>query len=293
MLGIDNQLKGNIVERTGILQSAGILGEWIVKKGVAKAIPMAGKLAAKGGVLGKLGLGCTKILGSAAGFMAGPLGPIIGEIVGQLVIYAATNALAQVAKRLNLISTDDKTEEIGYRLEVASQHNDWQRREDFATFSEYYDYLRQQVPDETIDSAKLYDDRLYYTTVGGDALRLGIAERYHMDIPVDMLVEIGRCRLDGDSLQAILERFSAEGYNLGKFKEYLQGELKGIERSKAEQCIAESLMKVYPEYRPEQLANKLREMCNASRDDCFLESTVYQQEIETFLGQNVTVEKLN
>lgn len=293
MLGIDNHAMENIVEKTGILQSAEKLGGWIVKKGLAKAIPLAGKLATQSGMLGKIGLGCTKFLGGAAGFMAGPLGPIVGEIVGQLVIYAATNALTQVAKKLNLISTDDKAEEIGYRLEVASQHNDWKCREDFATFGEYYDYLRQQVPDETIDPARLHDDRLYYTAMGGNALRLSIAEHYHMDIPIDMLIEIGRCHLDGDSLQEIMERFSAEGYNLGKFREYLQGELKGIERSNVEQYIAESLMNVYPEYSPEQLANKLREMRNASRDERFLESTIYQQELESIRGLNRTVDSLN
>ena len=57
MISVNEQSgKVNLAVKTGILQYAGKLGHSIVENGLAKAIPLAGKLAAKGGWLGKLGV---------------------------------------------------------------------------------------------------------------------------------------------------------------------------------------------------------------------------------------------
>lgn len=271
MISVNEQSgKVNLAAKTGILQYAGKLGHSIVENGLAKAIPLAGKLAAKGGWLGKLGVGCSTFLGSATKFMAGPLGPVMGEIVGQLVIYAATNAFAHVAKKLKLINEDDRAEEIGYRLEEANRHDDWHRREDFSTFGEYYGYLRQQIPDESIDRLRLQNDNLYYTALGGNAIRQGVAEYYNLNIPVDMLVDIGRCRLDGETLKEILDRFSTENYDLNEFRDYLQGMLKGEAKTKIERALTASFKNVYPDWSEEKVCAKLVELKTAARDDNFI-----------------------
>ena len=279
MIGIDENK--NMIEKTGILQTAGKFGHWIANKAISKAIPLATQLASKGGWLGKIGVSCSKILGLSSSLMAGPLGPIIGEIVGQLVIYAATNTIAHVAKKLNIISENDKAEEIGYRLEEASKHEDWKTREQFASFGDYYSYLCKQIPTEVIDRGKIQNDRLYFTAVGGDALRQGISDHYHSDLPIDMLIEVGRTKLDGDTFREILDKFSNNGYDLTKFKDYLQGKLKGTDRQQVEKAISDALVKVFPEYSQEQVQNKLSEMRKASREDSFLKDNVYSEEILT------------
>lgn len=271
MIGIDNKKNGiALAQQTGVLQYAGKLGYSIIQKGLANAIPMAGKLAAKGGLLGTIGVNCSKFLGAAAGFMGGPLGAVVGEIVGQLVIYAATNAIAHVAKKLNLINEDDSAEEIGYRLAEANRHEDWLRAEEFQNFGEYYEYLRRQVPDDSIDRAEFANDRLYYTAIGGSALRHSVSERINMDIPVDMLIEIGRCRLDGETLKEILDRFSAANYDLRLFKDYLLGKLNTEDKAKIEGVLFDSLQAVYPEFDAEKTRNKLGELRRAASDDVFL-----------------------
>lgn len=281
MIGINEQPgKTNLAIKTGILQYAEKLGCVIVTNGLAKAIPLAGKLAAQGGWLSKLGVGCSKFLGSATKFMAGPLGPVVGEIVGQLVIYTATNAFSHVAKKLKLINEDDKVEEIGYRLEEANRHDDWRRCEDFATFSEYYGYLREQVPNEAIDQSRLKDENLYYTAIGGNALRQGVAEHYKLSIPVDMLVDIGRCRLDGETLKKILDRFSAENYKLNDFTDYLQGTLKGGAKTQIECALTDSFKDVYPEWSEEQVRAKLAELKTAFRDDDFIVQAAVKEQAE-------------
>ena len=42
--------------------------------------------------------------------------------------------------------TIDAVNEVGYRLEEASKHNDWEKREAFGSFAEYNEYLKAHTP---------------------------------------------------------------------------------------------------------------------------------------------------
>ena len=224
-------------------------------------------LAAGGGFIGTIAAGAGKILAAASAFMAGPLGPIVGPIIARLVVEAIGKAIGWVAKKLGIIKEDEEPEEVGYRMEEAAKHDDWEKREAFGSFTEYHDYLREKIPASAIDRKKLEQNRLMYMSLGINALKGGIETKLGLDMPIDFLIEIGKCRLDGQELNALLEEFSVKGYDLSLFRQYLQGDLSSDMRRKIEDGILIALKNVYPEKSDTDLREKISAMRDVSRED--------------------------
>lgn len=243
-------------------------------------------LAASGGFIGTIAAGAGKLLAAASAFMAGPLGPIVGPIIASLVIEAIGKAIGWVAKKLGIIKEEEEPEEVGYRMEEAAKHDDWEKREAFGSFTEYHDYLREKIPASAIDREKLKQNRLMYMSLGISALKDGIGKKFGLDMPIDFLIEIGKCRLDGQELNALLEEFSAKGYDLSLFRQYLQGELQGDMRLKVEDGILIALRNVYPEKTEAELKEAITDIRNVSREDGNILKK-YAQEIAPLIEKKV------
>ena len=285
-MGWFSSFVGGIASGIGKIVSCVSSAVSVAAKGVFKVASAAvSSLASVGGFIGNVAAGAGKILSMASSFLAGPLGPILGPIIGQLVIQAIGKAMAWVAKKIGLIKENDEVEEVGYRIEEASKHEDWETREAFGSFAEYHDYLKEKIPSNAIDRHKLEQNRLGYISLGISALKDGVGAKFGLDMPIDFLLEIGKCRLNGNELNSLLEEFSAKGYDLSLFRRFLQGELSGDMRRAVEDSILNALKTVYPEKSTENLMLQISSMRNVSRDETSIVEN-YKPELEKLLQKD-------
>ena len=241
-------------------------------------------LTSSGGFIGKIATGALKLFGGVSKIIAGPLGPIVGQIIVHLIIKAISKVVEWLAQKNEVIAPEDKVEEVGYRVEEAAKHDDWQKREEFDSFKDYHEYLKNKIPAADIDRNKLRENHLAYVGLGITTLTEALEEKLGLQIPLEFLIEIGRCKLSGTEINSLLEEFGAKGYNLSLFREYLQGKLT-VDMNKAiEAAVLESLKKIYPEKSDEDLVSKISSMKNSSRNDVAVLKN-YETEIQTLIDK--------
>jgi hypothetical protein len=254
----------------GVSSLAAGIGKAVIK-GATTVLKTGAKylagIAVKGGFLGTIAGGAAKLFGMAAGVLSGPLGMILGPIVGELIIKAAVEAITYVAKKMGIIEEEEKPEEIGYRLEEAENHPDWDKRDDYYSTKEYYEYLKKQIPDTDLDWKKIHEHSLEYATLGTEILRTSISEELNISFPVEFLLEIGRCRIDGAELMNIIEKFIKEGYELDIVRDYLRGRLKGITKKQVETSLITAMSKAHPDWAESDIKNRIEGMTLAGKQD--------------------------
>lgn len=262
-----------------------------VVRGVGSALSTVAKTSV--GVVAGIASKAASFVGLVATLPLGPLGPIVGALVQQLVIHFVTKAIEYLAKKLGLIEERDSVEEVGYRVEEAQKHDDWKRQEDFATFEEYYAYLKEQIPDDKIDRRKLEENRQRYRILGAMELTDGLEKHAGIKMPEDFLFEIGRSRMETNEILAIVDAFKALGSETVYVSDYFKGKLSRDENIKIEDALLASLRKYYPEKDDDALYERLGVMRMASRDDTELadiygvtEQTV--KNIEKTYGRELT-----
>ena len=230
------------------------------------------------GIIGKIATKASVFMGLLTTLPLGPLGPILGPIIGQLILNVVAKGIEYLAKKLGIIKDKDEVEEVGYRVEEAQQHEDWKKQEDFKTFEEYYDYLKKQIPDEKIDYAKIKENRNRYMVIGTMELTKGIEEVKGIQLPEDFLFEIGRSRMETDEIQAIVDAFKDLGYGSVMVSDYFKGKLSREESKRVESALLSNMKKYYPAKDDDALYERLGVMRMASRNDSKLED-VYSDKI--------------
>ena len=120
---------------------------------------------------------------------------------------------------------DERTDEMGYRIEEAENHDDWKKSDEFESFNEYYEYLKQQIPDEEIDQAKLTERKYFYEAIAINTLADEAVKKFNINIEPDFLMEIGRSAMDTKEAEAIIAAYKNLGYNSVAFSDYLNGKL--------------------------------------------------------------------
>lgn len=219
------------------------------------------------GIVGSLASKAANFIGMVSTLPLGPLGPVLGPIVGQLIVRVAVKAIVALAKSLGIIKEKDKPEEIGYRIEEAQQHEDWKRQEDFKSFSDYYAYLKQQIPDDKIDLKRLEENRNRYVLLGLMELTRGLEENFQIDIPESFLFEIGRGRMELNEIRSFIEAFKSLEYGSVLASEYLKGQLSRDESRQIETALLNGMKKYYPLKSDDELYERLGVMRAASRND--------------------------
>lgn len=219
------------------------------------------------GIVGQIASKASAFVGLLSTLPLGPLGPIIGPIVAKLVFKVVAKGIEYLAKKLGIIDEKEAAEEVGYRVEEAAQHDDWKKQEDFDSFAEYYAYLKEQIPDTEINLARLKENRDRYIALGTMELTKGLEERMDIALPEDFLFEIGRSRMEGSEIQAIVEAYKTLGYDSVNFSGYLKGKLGREESKQIEEALLSNMKKYYPNKDEEMLYERLGTMRAASRDD--------------------------
>ncbi|MBR1728772.1 MAG: hypothetical protein IJ728_04540 [Selenomonadaceae bacterium] len=231
--------------------------------------------------------GFGKIVGGLAnGFMSivsklplGPLGPILGPIVGELIVKAVVKVIEILSKKLGLIEEDDKAEEIGYRVEESEKHDDWKKPDDFKTFAEYYSYLKQQIPDELIDRAKLNNAKDYYAVLGTMAETYGLEKELEIKFNEEFLVEIGRSKMTAEEIRAFADAFRSLGFESIDVADYFKGNLPPGESKRITEALISSMQKFMPEKTEDELYARINEIQAAARGDLKLRDDIYKDEL--------------
>ncbi len=225
-----------------------------------------------GGIIGK----AAGLLGRAASIVAGPLGPILGPIVTQIIIEVAARVIERIAQELGSIDKDDKVEEVGYRLEEAGalddngqlKHPEWKRPEDFDNLHDYYAYLKQMVPDESIDYGKMKQNRLRYVTVGTAGLTEGWSQRMGIAITDSFILTIGRANLRQGEITAIVNAFKGLGFSSVELEAFLRGNGLSIsELNRIREAIISSYQALYPNKTTDDIRLRIQEWRRAVCDD--------------------------
>lgn len=246
-----------------------------------------------GGNLGKIFGAAVRVIGAVAAIAVGPLGPVLGPIVAQIIIEAAAKVIAKIAKSLGIIEADDKVEEIGYRLEEACaideqgqlKHPEWKRLEDFDNLHDYYAYLKVMIPDEAIDYGKLKQNRIRYTTVGAATLTDSWGKVAGIEIPDDFVVAIGRADLKQGEVQAVVNAFKSLGFTSVRFNDFLLA--KGMAPDKINDlrdAIIAAYQEIYPDKTGDDIRMRIHEWRQAARDDTAVYNT-YKDRVDSVAAQ--------
>ncbi len=223
------------------------------------------------GIIGKIAAKAASFVGLLTTLPLGPLGPILGPIIGQLILNVVAKGIEYLAKKLEIIKEKDEVEEVGYRVDEANQHEDWKKQDEFNTFEEYYDYLKKQIPDDKIDYAKIKENRNRYMVIGTMELTKGVEDVKGIKLPEDFLFEIGRSRMAPDEIQAIIDAFKELGYGSVMVSDYFKGKLSREESKRVESALLANMKKYYPDKDDDDLHERLGVMRMASRNDKKLE----------------------
>jgi len=255
---------------------------------VSGAISTLGNLASKvipsflSGIAGK----AFGFLKGISGIMTGPLGPILGPIIVDLLVKVIVKVISKIAEESEVVEKNERPEEIGYRLEEADKHEDWKRRDEFKSFKEYYAYLKEQIPAEEIDAARLKENFGAYSVLGMQAEVRAIEEKLNMHIPKTSLIEIGRSAMEIKEVQAFIRAFDELGYKNLSISEYLKGTLPAGELERITAALLDAMKLYFPEKSDKDLLTRLNEMRKASNDDKILVS-VYKDELQEEYGAEI------
>lgn len=214
------------------------------------------------------------------GIVSGPLGPILGPIIGKLIIKVVVKTIEALAKLLGIIKEDDKTEELGYRIEEANkeENKNWKQKEDFDSMAEYYAYLKEQIPDDKINYAKLKNNRDYYAVLGMAAETAGIEEELRIALPPAFLFEAGRSRMQPEEIRAFADAFRTLGYASIEVMDYFKGKMAPGEAKRITEAIIESLKTYCKDKTEGEFYARLGQMQAIARDDNKLKD-VYKEEL--------------
>ena len=230
---------------------------------------------AAGGMLGAIGTKALGLFGSLSAIVAGPLGPILGPVIIQIVIEVAARTIGKIAHKLGIIDKDEKVEEVGYRMEAAALHEEWKTPEDFANMRDYYRYLKEMIPDEELDQQKIRENRLYYLGVGTAALTQGLEKQVEIVLPEDFVVEIGRNDMREAEIRAVIQAFKSLGRVSVDLHQFLRGVLPGKDLESITKALVDSYQKIYPEQTEEAVFERINEWRRNSRDDSYMAEKVH------------------
>lgn len=255
----------------GILSS---IGSFI--SGCCKAVGsfVSHAVSVFGGAVGSIAKVAAHIVGGIA--TSAILGPVLGPIVAELVVKAVSWVASKVAKALNITKKEEKPEEIGYRMDEAEKHEDWKTRDNFKSFDEYNDYLKEKIPN--IDEQKMRADHLSYALIGSSALKKEIGETIGMDVPEEFMIDWGRCGMKPEEVRAIMDTFKQLGYGKVAFNDYIRGRLSLKEAREVRGALIESFMSLDPQMTKGDAADRLDDIRYAANNESFLTKLYPQAE---------------
>lgn len=161
-----------------------------------------------------------------------------------------------------------------------------EKSDEFESFNEYYEYLKQQIPDEEIDQTKLSERKYFYEAIAINTLAEEVGKKYDIAIEPDFLMEIGRSAMDTKEAEAIIAAYKNLGYNSVAFSDYLNGKLSPSEVEKVRAALLASLKGVYPEKDDADFESRLAIMEICSTDDKYVAKNIYSKSLKAINKMN-------
>ncbi len=227
--------------------------------------------------MGWLGSICSSIgsaISSAVSFVGsciGSIGSVLGDfatkflsVVGPAIPYlnAILTTIQIIAYILDIIGKDDKVEELGFKATQADK-----KPEDFDSTKEYIDYLRNEVK---LDIEKFHnlkpEQKLGSAAIGIAIVTKGISEKMQMEIPPEFLKEIGRQNFKAEEVKSLIENYKENNVKLVDLNKYLEGKLQIDDNKIHSSVIEQTLKQLNPELSDKDIADKIWEMKQKSRE---------------------------
>ena len=190
-------------------------------------------------------------LGSALVSSTTKLLEVAGKYLGPIV-----QIVQAVAQMLGVVKPEDDLEELGAKAMVAEQ-----KPEDFDSYAEYIDYLRNDVE---LDKDKFENasekEKLARKAVGASIAIKGIEEEKGFDIPIDTWVSLAKLNFEDKEkeVDAILDTFKGEG--LEEFTKYTKGKLSPEKGLEVGDTLVEMYKELEPDASPEDIEKKVMNM---------------------------------
>ena len=230
------------------------------------------------GVSRIISAGASILTGALTAVMAGPLGPIAGQILGLMAEQFVSEAVTHLAESLGITAEKETAEEIGCRVVKAFANKDWMQRKDFASFDAYYGYLKEKLPVlEPMDMPQ----KVNYQAVGITVLKNEIGSREEIELTDTFMEQAALCRMEPEEQLAVIEAFKQSGYTRVEIKQYLQGLLPENDMLRLRAALLASLQKHCPDRDPVRLRELLRGWRAASLDETHRAAAgMYREELQ-------------
>ncbi len=211
------------------------LGSFV--SGAVSAISSA--IGSVGGALGGIATAATKMLGLAL--------PHIGLVV---------DAISMVGKLLAVLNEKDDPEELGAKAISTDK-----KPEDFDTFNDYIDFLRNDVE---IDKEKLENSdkttKLANTVLGASITAKGIEEKLNSNIPLSFWKDVAVQALKSNEIVKTIEKYKENNVSLEKYSDFVDGKLDFKERLENKNILVEAYKELEPKLSDEEIETKVFKM---------------------------------
>lgn len=255
-------------------------------KGVSHFI--AGSISGLGKNIGKIAGFLVNTLAMVAGSVI--FGPVIGPIIANLFVKGICKVVSLLAKKLQVTQEEEAPEEVGYRMEEAEEHPEWKQREEFESFKEYYNYLKQQIPDETIDQKRMQDSLGVYRIIGASTLYEEIGVQEGIELPKELMLDIGRAKLTAEEFKCMLDVFKQLKIEGDSINDFMRGTMNFKEATGIYKALEAAFQDLYPDKSQQEVMERLDDIQSATRGDfsealkqedgCNTIKRLYEQEIK-------------
>lgn len=225
----------------------------LVGGAISGMVKMAGSLGA--GIL-------TGISGMAAGLVAA-VGPQLAPIVGMLMVEWVGKVVAAVTQMLGITKEEEDPKALGARLSEAQKHPEWLQREDFETFQDYNEYLKEQIPE--LDKEDLAKNGLAYTGIGTGAMIYEINGEIGMELTPETTQLIARGKITAEELNLLLQTFKEKGLNGGALTAFLQHKMTLAAETALRDAVLDRYIEMHPEASREDVENRLAMIAEAQQ----------------------------
>ncbi len=205
--------------------------------------------------------GAVSVIGSAIGTVGGALGnvaTVATKMLGLALphIRLVVEAISLVGKLLGVLKEKDNPEELGAKAMSTDK-----KPEDFDTFNDYIDFLRNDVE---IDKEKLKNSdkgtKLANTVVGASITARGIEEKLKSNIPLSFWKDVALQELKSQEIVKTIEKYRENNVSLDKYSDFVDGKLDFKERLENKNILVETYKELEPQLSSEEIETKVFQM---------------------------------
>lgn len=190
--------------------------------------------------------------------------------VGDVIATAATSiarlgvelaarvgdTIKSVGVLLGIISPEEKLDELGEKAMLSDK-----KPEDFDSFNEYIDHLRNNVQIDKEKFSKLDEKELLArASIGASITLQGINEKLNTVVTPEFLSVVAQQELEAKEIVSTIEIYKEKNLNIDDYALYINDELDLDETSKHSNALVQAYQKLEPELTLRQIEEKVMEL---------------------------------